>query len=169
MESIWICEEYSSKATGGPMLPRHFRRLRRSCPSPPMPALYSLKAQGVLSEAFGLIGVARADKSEEAFRSEPENGLRHFANSKIDDEIMGLIAQLCQLHRRGCQRFCDLPETWRSTLMSRANPRHSLPPFLARDAAVGIRDYRPPPRPSRPCPRGERRTASAHRRETFWN
>jgi glucose-6-phosphate 1-dehydrogenase len=54
-----------------------------------MLALYNLKAQGLLSEAFGLIGVARADKSEEAFRIELESGLRHF--SKIDDEIMGRL------------------------------------------------------------------------------
>jgi glucose-6-phosphate 1-dehydrogenase len=56
-----------------------------------MPALYNLKAQGLLSEAFGLIGVARADKSEEAFRTELESGLRHFAISKINDEIMGRL------------------------------------------------------------------------------
>jgi glucose-6-phosphate 1-dehydrogenase len=56
-----------------------------------MPALYNLKAQGLLPEAFGLIGVARADKSREAFRTELENGLRHFAIGKLDAEIVGRL------------------------------------------------------------------------------
>jgi glucose-6-phosphate 1-dehydrogenase len=56
-----------------------------------MPALYNLKAQGLLPEAFGLMGVARADMSREAFRTELENGLRHFAIGKLDAEIVGRL------------------------------------------------------------------------------
>jgi glucose-6-phosphate 1-dehydrogenase len=52
-----------------------------------MPALYNLEARGQLPIAFAIIGVARADKSEEAFRAELESGLRHFAIGKVDDEI----------------------------------------------------------------------------------
>ena len=52
-----------------------------------VPALYNLDAGGLLPEGFAIIGVARADKSEEAFRTELEGGLRHFAIGKVDDEI----------------------------------------------------------------------------------
>src|SRR5258708_5042895 len=53
-----------------------------------MPALYNLEARGLLPEGFAIIGIARADKSEEAFRTELEGGLRHFAIGKVDDEIV---------------------------------------------------------------------------------
>src|SRR5215470_5624867 len=52
-----------------------------------VPALYNLAARGLLPEAFAIIGVARAEKSEEAFRAELEDGLRRFAVGKVDDEI----------------------------------------------------------------------------------
>src|SRR5215470_6604550 len=52
-----------------------------------VPALYNLAAHGLLPEAFAIVGVARAEKSEEAFRSELESGLRQFATGKIDGEI----------------------------------------------------------------------------------
>jgi glucose-6-phosphate 1-dehydrogenase len=54
-----------------------------------VPALYNLAVRGLLlPEAFAIVGVARAEKSEEAFRAELENGLRHFAIGKIEDEIV---------------------------------------------------------------------------------
>src|SRR5258708_4641216 len=56
-----------------------------------VPALYNLAARGLLPEAFAIIGVARAEKSAEAFRTELENGLRRFAVGKLDDEIVGRL------------------------------------------------------------------------------
>src|SRR5258707_7449379 len=53
-----------------------------------VPALYNLAARGLLPEAFAIIGVARAEKSAEAFRTELANGLRRFAVGKLDDEIV---------------------------------------------------------------------------------
>jgi glucose-6-phosphate 1-dehydrogenase len=52
-----------------------------------VPALYNLAVRGLLPEAFAIIGVARAEKSEEAFRGELENGLRRFAVGAIDREM----------------------------------------------------------------------------------
>jgi glucose-6-phosphate 1-dehydrogenase len=53
-----------------------------------LPALYNLAARGLLPEAFAIIGIARAEKSEETFRAELESGLRDFALGKIEDEIV---------------------------------------------------------------------------------
>jgi glucose-6-phosphate 1-dehydrogenase len=52
-----------------------------------MPALYNLAMRGLLPEAFAIIGVARAEKSAEAFRNELENGLSRFAIGTIDREV----------------------------------------------------------------------------------
>ncbi|HKD28078.1 MAG TPA: glucose-6-phosphate dehydrogenase, partial [Xanthobacteraceae bacterium] len=49
-----------------------------------VPALYNLAMRGLLPEAFAIIGVARAERSEEAFRAELQNGLRHFVIGKVD-------------------------------------------------------------------------------------
>jgi glucose-6-phosphate 1-dehydrogenase len=56
-----------------------------------MPALYNLAVGGLLPEAFSIIGVARAERSEEAFRTELENGLRQFATGKIEDDVVGRL------------------------------------------------------------------------------
>src|SRR5215475_4464435 len=53
-----------------------------------VPALYNLAVRGMLPEAFAIIGVARAEKSAEAFRTELENGLNQFAISPIDREVV---------------------------------------------------------------------------------
>jgi glucose-6-phosphate 1-dehydrogenase len=53
-----------------------------------VPALYNLAAGGLLPEAFAIIGVARGDKSDEAFRSGLESGLRQFATGRVDDDVV---------------------------------------------------------------------------------
>jgi glucose-6-phosphate 1-dehydrogenase len=53
-----------------------------------MPALYNLAARGLLPDAFSIIGVARGEKSDDAFRAELENGVRHFATGTIEDGIL---------------------------------------------------------------------------------
>jgi glucose-6-phosphate 1-dehydrogenase len=52
-----------------------------------IPALYNLAVRGLLPEAFAIIGVARAEKSAEAFRTELEKGLSNFAIGTIDREV----------------------------------------------------------------------------------
>ncbi len=56
-----------------------------------VPALYNLAVGGLLPEAFAIIGVARAEKSDEDFRADLENGLRQFAIGKIDGDIAGRL------------------------------------------------------------------------------
>src|SRR3984893_688005 len=53
-----------------------------------MPALYNLAAGGLLPDAFSIIGVARGEKSDEAFRDDLVKGLRHFATVKIENEVV---------------------------------------------------------------------------------
>jgi glucose-6-phosphate 1-dehydrogenase len=49
-----------------------------------VPALYNLAATGLLPEAFSIIGVARAEMSNDAFRSDLDKGLRRFALRDVD-------------------------------------------------------------------------------------
>ena len=56
-----------------------------------VPALYNLAMRGLLPEAFAIIGVARAERSEEAFRAELQNGLRRFVVGKLDDQIVSRL------------------------------------------------------------------------------
>jgi glucose-6-phosphate 1-dehydrogenase len=53
-----------------------------------LPALYNLAATGMLSEAFGLIGVARSASSSDAFRDDLANSLPKFATRDIDERIV---------------------------------------------------------------------------------
>src|ERR1700732_3129401 len=53
-----------------------------------MPALYNLAAGGLLPDAFSIIGVARGEKSDEAFRDDLGKGLRHFATVKVENEVV---------------------------------------------------------------------------------
>src|SRR5258708_24470164 len=66
-----------------------------------VPALYNLAVRGLLPEAFAIIGVARAEKSAEAFRTELENGLRRFAVGKLHDEIVGRLLGCVGYFARG--------------------------------------------------------------------
>src|SRR5208282_5775622 len=52
-----------------------------------MPALYNLAATGLLPAAFAIVGVARGDKSHDAFREDLAQGLRRFALGRIDPAI----------------------------------------------------------------------------------
>jgi len=79
-----------------------------------VPALYNLAAQGLLPEAFAIVGVARAEKSEEAFRSELESGLRQFAIGKVDDEIASRLLS-CVAYVPGA---ADDPATYRKLVQA---------------------------------------------------
>ena len=52
-----------------------------------VPALYNLAAGGLLPEAFSIIGVARSEMSDEAFRTDMAKGLRRFGIGKIEDDV----------------------------------------------------------------------------------
>src|SRR5215467_11029078 len=53
-----------------------------------VPALYNLAAAGLLSEAFGLVGVARSPSSSEAFRDDLARSLPQFAGRPIDQKVL---------------------------------------------------------------------------------
>jgi glucose-6-phosphate 1-dehydrogenase len=53
-----------------------------------MPALYNLAAGGLLPDAFSIVGVARGEKSDEAFRDDLVKGLRQFATVEIENEVV---------------------------------------------------------------------------------
>jgi glucose-6-phosphate 1-dehydrogenase len=52
-----------------------------------VPALYNLAAGGLLPQAFAIIGVARGEKSDDAFRADLAAGLRGFASGKIENDV----------------------------------------------------------------------------------
>jgi glucose-6-phosphate 1-dehydrogenase len=56
-----------------------------------VPALYNLKALGLLPREFAIVGVARREKTHEQFREEQTRDIREFATTRVDD---GLWAEL---------------------------------------------------------------------------
>jgi glucose-6-phosphate 1-dehydrogenase len=52
-----------------------------------VPALYNLAADGLLPQAFAIIGVARGEKSDDAFRADLAAALSRFASRKVDAEV----------------------------------------------------------------------------------
>jgi glucose-6-phosphate 1-dehydrogenase len=53
-----------------------------------LPALYNLAADGLLPDAFGLIGVARSPSSSEAFRDDLAKSLPQFATRQIGEGVI---------------------------------------------------------------------------------
>jgi glucose-6-phosphate 1-dehydrogenase len=52
-----------------------------------VPALYNLKAAGLLPREFAIVGVARRDQTHEQFRDELSRGIREFATTQVDDAL----------------------------------------------------------------------------------
>jgi glucose-6-phosphate 1-dehydrogenase len=52
-----------------------------------LPALYNLKATGLLPRNFAIVGVARKEKSHEQFREEQSKDIREFATRQVDDSL----------------------------------------------------------------------------------
>jgi glucose-6-phosphate 1-dehydrogenase len=50
-----------------------------------LPALYNLAAEGLLPEGFAVVGVGRSPHSEDEFRAQMKEDLRHFATMEIDE------------------------------------------------------------------------------------
>jgi glucose-6-phosphate 1-dehydrogenase len=53
-----------------------------------VPALYNLAASGLLRDHFALVGVARAQMSDDAFRAELRKALREFSTRSLDEAIV---------------------------------------------------------------------------------
>jgi len=72
------------------------------------PALYNLAATGLLPEAFAIIGIARGERSNDAFRNDLAQALRQFAIRNVDE---GTVAHLlaCATYVNGA---ADDPATY---------------------------------------------------------
>ena len=57
------------------------------------PALYNLAADGLLPQAFALIGVARKDMSSDAFRAGLEKSLREFATRPVQADVVRRLVE----------------------------------------------------------------------------
>jgi glucose-6-phosphate 1-dehydrogenase len=74
-----------------------------------MPALYNLKRSGLLPDEFAIVGVARADKNDDSFRTDLGNGLNQFVGAEIDEKDRDWLVQRI-FYVRG--NFDD-PDTYR--------------------------------------------------------
>ena len=54
-----------------------------------LPALYNLKANGLLAREFAIVGVTRKDKSHEQFRAEQSKDIAQFATMSVDQTLWG--------------------------------------------------------------------------------
>jgi glucose-6-phosphate 1-dehydrogenase len=52
-----------------------------------VPALYNLKAAGLLPREFAIVGIARREKTHEQFREETTKDIREFATTPVDDAL----------------------------------------------------------------------------------
>jgi glucose-6-phosphate 1-dehydrogenase len=67
-----------------------------------LPALYNLAADGLLPDAFAVIGVARSEMNSDDFREEMRQALDKFATRKLDAQILdGLVKRLTYVRGSG--------------------------------------------------------------------
>ena len=60
-----------------------------------LPALYNLAHDGTLPERFHLVGVSRAEKTDEEFRAECEQSIRQFSRRTPNEEVLrALLAEV---------------------------------------------------------------------------
>ncbi len=64
-----------------------------------LPALYNLAAGGLLSDAFAIVGVARADGSDDEFRRRMRAALQKFATAEIRPETLDDLIGRCRYVR----------------------------------------------------------------------
>ena len=64
-----------------------------------IPALYNLAADGELPPAVAVIGFARREKSDDAFRKEQEEATRKFSRQPVRDEIWNTFGQAIYYHQ----------------------------------------------------------------------
>lgn len=53
------------------------------------PALYNLRAEGLVGDNVAVLGVARRPRSNEQFRNEMLDAIRRYSRSKVDDDLWG--------------------------------------------------------------------------------
>ena len=58
-----------------------------------VPALYNLKVLGLLPKEFAIVGVARREKTHEAFREELTRSIVEFATARVDAAIWGELRE----------------------------------------------------------------------------
>jgi len=75
-----------------------------------VPALYNLSAAGALPDAFSVIGVARTEMSDDAFRTALQDGLRKFATRQVDSATADKLLA-CTSYVQGTP---DDPRTYQS-------------------------------------------------------
>jgi glucose-6-phosphate 1-dehydrogenase len=87
-----------------------------------LPALYNLKANGLLARDLAIIGVARKQKSTEAFREEQSREIREFATMPVEDSLW---APLRDALYSQAGDYTD-PETYRqlATLLTEVAQKH---------------------------------------------
>jgi glucose-6-phosphate 1-dehydrogenase len=64
-----------------------------------IPALYNLAADGDLPAGLSVVGFARRDKTDEAFRTELEEAARKFSRQTINDDLWKVFASSISYHR----------------------------------------------------------------------
>jgi glucose-6-phosphate 1-dehydrogenase len=64
-----------------------------------LPALYNLAAGGLLPDGFAILGVARADMSDDAFRRHMADALRQFATDGVDPRRLEDLVGRCRYVR----------------------------------------------------------------------
>jgi glucose-6-phosphate 1-dehydrogenase len=57
-----------------------------------MPALYALAVRGLLPEKFGIVGAARSDETDDAFRERMKQSVQDHARDAYDDEAWAKLA-----------------------------------------------------------------------------
>jgi glucose-6-phosphate 1-dehydrogenase len=60
-----------------------------------MPAVYNLKANGLLPREFAIVGVARKEKSHELFREEQSREIREFATRPVEEPLWSELRDAC--------------------------------------------------------------------------
>jgi glucose-6-phosphate 1-dehydrogenase len=58
-----------------------------------LPALYNLKAAGLLPKEFAIVAVARREKTHEQFREEQTQTIRQFATTRVDEALWGELRE----------------------------------------------------------------------------
>src|SRR5262249_36617305 len=87
------------------------------------PALYNLKANGLLPRELAVIGVTRRPKTHEEFREEQSKDIREFATAPVDETLWGELRDALY-YQSG--EFTD-PETYASlgALLKDVERRHN--------------------------------------------
>src|SRR5258708_22305508 len=73
-----------------------------------VPALYNLGAAGLLPEHFALVGVARAEMPDDAFRDELRKSLREFSVRSVDEAIVRRLIEAATFVQRSEEHTSEL-------------------------------------------------------------